>query len=471
MISKYAKCQTCGQEWMAHPYSNVDHEEKIVEICNNFIPPEDEVPKEIKLMHVEKGAPYSFDEPFEDVCDCSCHNMNMVESVVGCTGCWEKHKEKKVSSEDEISSKQLKIKDLREDRRLFDAYKWGYNDGSKREESNFKEYLIKNRMVKRKKEFCFCMGDPIWRDICFECQEWKKEKKGCYYYMICYKCEKKFLKVTWGLCPSCSSQSHFVPSEDFPPKATKKEIKANDEYIKKMGLEKKGCGMKFDFDSHSFKICRQGDLCPSCSPQSQFIPSEDVEKYDVVYADLTKEEIHVRVDGCQLDNHDKCLEKKVSSEDETKRGTQVGYASKEKKGCGKRINGDFPFICGKLCPSCSNQSSVTTDTPEDMAIRNENDTPKSSGNQSPPTNLASEEEKPEDFSTKDFSSGNFNSTLSEKLFTEPNGERYAYANEIQKAVRELKEVIYQKWKKGELHINKYYWFLEEIERIFGKELS
>ncbi len=54
--------------------------------------------------------------------------------------------------------------------------------------------------------------------------------------------------------------------------------------------------------------------------------------------------------------------------------------------------------------------------------------------------------------------------LSEKLFTQPDGKRFAYADEIKKAVRKLQE---------EIETERYtiYDLKELIHEIFGKELS
>ena len=67
-----------------------------------------------------------------------------------------------------------------------------------------------------------------------------EEKKGCYDYMICYKCEKKFSKVLWELCPSCSTAA--TPEDDV---CSCKNCTENRVFTfknpKKCLKEKKGC--------------------------------------------------------------------------------------------------------------------------------------------------------------------------------------------------------------------------------------
>lgn len=42
------------------------------------------------------------------------------------------------------------------------SYEMGKKDGAK-------------GLIKREKDFCFCLGEPVWRDICKECQDWRDE--------------------------------------------------------------------------------------------------------------------------------------------------------------------------------------------------------------------------------------------------------------------------------------------------------
>lgn len=65
------------------------------------------------------------------------------------------------------------IEDLKKDDKLFNAYKWGYKEAYEKFEKEKKEFVKKKHWIKRKPEFCFCMGDPIWRSLCQECKEFK----------------------------------------------------------------------------------------------------------------------------------------------------------------------------------------------------------------------------------------------------------------------------------------------------------
>ena len=63
-------------------------------------------------------------------------------------------------------------------------------------------------------------------------------------------------------------------------------------------------------------------------------------------------------------------------------------------------------------------------------------------------------------------------TLSQKLFTQPDGKRFAYADEIKKAVKKLNLKIQQLIYSGsEIYLPQVKLINQEIYEIFGKELS
>lgn len=55
--------------------------------------------------------------------------------------------------------------------------------------------------------------------------------------------------------------------------------------------------------------------------------------------------------------------------------------------------------------------------------------------------------------------------LSQKLFTQKDGKRFAYADDIKKAVKELMDLINRE------ELIDWDDFIEEIKEIFGKELT
>lgn len=61
--------------------------------------------------------------------------------------------------------------------------------------------------------------------------------------------------------------------------------------------------------------------------------------------------------------------------------------------------------------------------------------------------------------------------LSQKLFTQKDGKRFAYADEIKKAVEKLKEFVAIKGANNPKLKSFIEDFWEEIEEIFGKELT
>ena len=55
-------------------------------------------------------------------------------------------------------------------------------------------------------------------------------------------------------------------------------------------------------------------------------------------------------------------------------------------------------------------------------------------------------------------------TLSQKLFVQPDGKKFAYADEIRKAIKKLKEKLRNFYGEDS-------GWLKEIDEIFGEELS
>lgn len=57
-------------------------------------------------------------------------------------------------------------------------------------------------------------------------------------------------------------------AEDVPPVPTMQDIKANDDYVKILEKQKKGCGTNIDFNKGVRERCGVRVLCPLCSTQS-----------------------------------------------------------------------------------------------------------------------------------------------------------------------------------------------------------